>query len=290
MAKISDKKIIKKKIVIKKKISEIKKTIDKPQKKWLLVFLAIANILWFIAVLIVNYLATSLPIGWMTTGELSDLYPNLFTPAGLTFSIWGLIYFALTGFVIWQILDLYKKKSMEITKKIWIWFLLSCLANIWWIFAWQYKLVALSVVIMLLFLIILIVISNKIWIWKKLWTLLDKLFIQIPFSLYLWWLSVATIANISAWLVNIWWSNFGMSDVFWTIIVIIVATLLALISLYKKYNIVFALVVVRAFIGIIIKRVSVDPIYAQSIIWVLWICIAVISLSIWLVFDKWRKN
>ena len=294
MAKISNKKTVTKKTVttkkvVKKNLSVVKKT-DKPQKKWWLGFLAIANILWFIAVIVVNYLATSLPIWGMTTGELSDLYPNLFTPAGLTFSIRGLIYLALTWFVVRQIIDLYRKKSVWITKKIWIWFLLSCIANIWRIFAWHYKVVWLSVVIMILFLIILIVISNKVLIWKKLWNRGDKLLVQIPFSLYLWWISVATIANMSTWLVNIWRDMRGMSDVFWTIVVIIVAALLALISLYKKYNIIFALVVIRAFIGIIIKRVSVDPVYANSIIWTLGVCIALISAGIWRRLDKWIKN
>lgn len=235
-------------------------------------------------------MAVNLPIWWMTTGDLSDLYPNLFTPAWLTFSIWGLIYLALTWFVIRQIVDLYKKNSIAITKKIWIWFLLSCLINMWWIFAWHYKVVWLSVVIMILFLLVLIVISNKIQIWKKLWNRWDKLLVQIPFSLYLGWISVATIANMSAWLVNTWWTMRWMSDIFWTLVVIIVAALLALISLYKKYNIIFALVVVRAFVGIIIKRIDVDPIYAKSIIWTLGLCIAVISGMIGWRLEKWIKN
>ncbi|MCF7835078.1 tryptophan-rich sensory protein [Candidatus Gracilibacteria bacterium] len=259
-------------------------------KKGLIGFLAIANIVGFIAVLVINYLATSLPIGGMTTGELSDLYPNLFTPAGITFSIWGLIYLALTGFVVWQIVDLYKKKSLGITKKIGIWFLFSCVINIGWIFAWHYKLVWLSVIIMILFLIVLIVIANKVLIGKKLGNRGDKLLVQIPFSLYLGWISVATIANISTWLVNTGWNMRGMTDIFWTIVVIIVAALLALISLYKKYNIIFALVVIWAFIGIIIKRIGVDPVYASSIIWTTGVCIAVIFGMIGWRLEKWIKN
>ncbi len=289
MAKISNKKTSTKKPAIKKSFGVVK-VANKPKKTWWLELLAIANILWFVAVIIINYLATSLPIWWMSTGDLSDLYPNLFTPAGLTFSIWGLIYLALAWFVIRQIVDLYKKQSVWITKKIWVWFLLSCVTNIWWIFAWHYRLVWLSVIVMLLFLLVLIVISNKIQIWKKIWTWWDKLLVQIPFSLYLWWISVATIANMSTWLVSMWWNMRWMSDIFWTIVVIIVAALLALISLYKKYNIIFALVVVWAFIGIIIKRVSVDPVYASSIIWTLGVCIALISAGIWWRLDKWIKN
>lgn len=288
MKKIVNKKIPAKQIVAKK--SPVLKVVNKSQKKSWLVVLGIVNILAFVAVIVINYLATSLPIWWNTTGALSDLYPNLFTPAGITFSIWGLIYLSLLWFVIWQIVDLYKKQSKSIIQKIWIWFILSCAANIAWIFSWHYKQVLLSVVVMLIFLIVLIVIANKVWIGKKLWTWWDKLLVQIPFSLYLWWISVATIANISAWLVNTWWTMRWMTDIFWTIVVIIVAALLALISLYKKYNIIFALVVIWAFIGIIIKRVSVDPVYASSIIWTLGVCIAVISAGIGMKFEQRKKN
>ena len=82
----------------------------------------------------------------------------------------------------------------------------------------------------------------------------------------------------------------GMSDVFWTIAVIIVAALLALIALYKNADIIYSWVVIWAFVGIILKRLAVDPVYASSIIWVLGLCIAVISLWIGLRFEKWKKN
>jgi uncharacterized membrane protein len=106
-------------------------------------------------------------------------------PVGMTFSIWGLIYLLVLGFVIWQLVDLFRKNSLGITKKIGIWFLLSCMANIGWIFAWHYQQVLLSVVIMLLFLLVLIVITQKVSIGQKLGNWKDKLFLQIPFSVYL---------------------------------------------------------------------------------------------------------
>ena len=113
---------------------------------------------------------------------------------------------------------------------------------------------------------------------------------QVPFSIYLGRLSVATIANVTAVLVHYGRGMRGMTDIFWTILVIIVATLLALLSLKKDANIMFALVIVWAFVGIIIKRVSVDLIYASSIIWTLGVCIAVITTGIGLKFEQWRKN
>lgn len=252
-------------------------------------FLVIANIVAFIAVVIVNYLATNLPIWGLTTGELSDLYPNLFVPAGLTFSIWWIIYLFLLWFVIWQAIDFYKKKSLWITKKISRWFILSCLANIWWILAWHNQKVLLSVIIMILFLLILIIINQKVKIGKKIWNIRDKIFLQIPFSIYLWWISVATIANISAWLVNIWWSSRWISPIIWTIIMIVIASLLAIMSLYKKNDIVFSSVIVWAILGIIIKRLGAEIVYSQ-IIRVAAICIVLISFVMWYNYKKWLKN
>jgi len=252
-------------------------------------FLVIANIVAFIAVIVINYLATSLPIWGLSTGQLSDLYPNLFVPAWLTFSIWWLIYLALLWFVIWQAIDFFKKKSLWITKKLWRLFILSCMANIWRIFAWHNQKILLSVIIMIVFLLILILIAKKIQIWKKIWNVWDKYLIQVPFSLYLGWISVATIANISTYLVNIWWSGRWISPVYWTIIVIVVAMLLALLALYKNKNIVFALVIIWAFLWIILKRLWAETVYSE-IIWILWIAIMIISAGVWYRFEEWKKN
>lgn len=260
------------------------KKIDKFTK-----ILAISNIIALIATIVINYLATSLPLGWMTTWELADLYPNLFVPVWLTFSIRWVIYLALISFVVRQIIDLFKNKWSQITKKIWIRFLLSCATNIGRIFAWHYKFILLSVLIIIFFLITVIVISKKIEIWKRIWSLWDKYFVQVPFSIYLGRISVATIANTTALLVNLGWSWRWMSEVFWTIIVICVAALLAILSILKNYNIIFAMVVLRAFLWIILKRLWTETVYGE-IIWTLGILMLIISFFIWLRFNKWKKN
>lgn len=294
MKKVVTKKLLAKnplaKKAVEKKSPVVKVLVATPKKSPRIGALAIANLVGFVAVIVVNYLAISLPIWWMSTGELSDLYPNLFTLAGLTFSIWGVIYLLLFAFVLWQLVDFYKKQSTAITKKIGIWFLLSCIANIGWIFAWHNTQLLLSVIIMLAFLVLLIIITKKIELGKRRGSVVDKYLVQVPFSIYLWRISVATIANISALLVSVGWNMWGISDIVWTIAVIIVATILALLSLYKKNNIPFALVVIRAFIGIILKRIAVDPVYASSILWILGGSIVVISAGIGLKFETWKKN
>lgn len=187
-------------------------------------------------------------------------------------------------------MDVYKKQSKGFVQQIGIWFLLSCLANISWIFAWHYRIVWLSVLIIIAVLVIQIILANKVKIGHKIWSWRDKLFIQVLFSLYVGWLSVATIANITSWLVNIGWSMRGMSDLFWTCLVIVVATVLALVSLWKKYDIVYASVILRAFLGILLKRISIDPVYAMPILWTLGISMFVISLGMGYKFAMWKKN
>ena len=162
----------------------------------------------------------------MDTGQLSDLYPNLFVPAGFTFSIRGVIYLLLFGFVIWQFVDAFKKKSLGITNKVDVRFIVSSLANMAWIFAWHYTQVGLSLIIMLMILVSLIVIVDQVEIGKKLGTWKEKLFVQTPFAVYLGWISVATIANVAIFLTTLDWNMRGMTDVFRTIVVIVVATLL----------------------------------------------------------------
>ena len=109
----------------------------------------------------------------------------------------------LAGYLVWQIVDAYRKKTKGFVQQIGVWFLLSCLANISWIFAWHYQIVWLSVLVIIAFLVIQIVLANKVKIGQKIGSWRDKLFIQVPFSLYVGWLSVSTIANITSWLVYI---------------------------------------------------------------------------------------
>jgi hypothetical protein len=200
-----------------------------------------------------------------------------------------LIYIALLVFVIRQMVDFSKKNSLWITKSVGLRFILSSVANIAWIFARHYQQVFLSLLILIFFLVTMIMLAKRVKLWEKLWTWKEKLFVQVPFSLYLGWISVATIANAAARLVHIQRGMLWISPIFRTILVIIVATLLALLALYKKYNIVFALVVVRAFIGIIIKTLWAEVVYSQ-IVRILWACIAVITAAIGWRREKRMKN
>jgi hypothetical protein len=238
--------------------------------------LAILNTLLFFAVVAVNFLANSLPINGYNTGALSDAIPNLFVPAGITFSIWGLIYALLAMFVLHQFHAL-KKRNGRFVGDIGIWFAVSSVANIAWIFAWHYKQIAFSLILMLVILFSLILIVLRLRLNRKYSTGLERIAVYHTFSIYLGWISVATIANVTALLVVNSWNGFGMGDEFWTVIVVAVAILLGLISILKVKDIPYALVIDWALIGIIIKRYQTGGLEYMWIILIAFIGVVAIS-------------
>lgn len=210
--------------------------------------LQILNFLALLATLTVNALANILPINGMNTGELSALYPSLFTPAGFTFSVWSVIYLLLIGFVIVQRSAASKPYFAELS----LWFLVSCAANSSWILAWHYQYVFASVIIMVVLLFTLVRIFLLVQADSEL-TLLQKFFIQLPFIVYLSWICVATIANISALLVSVQWSGGPLSPVTWTITMTGIASLLGIFIVERYRKPTFFLVLIWALFGIYSK-------------------------------------
>ena len=222
-------------------------------KKRLFVF---SNIIGYISMLVVNGLANALPLNHRTTGELADAYPNLFVPAGITFSIWGLIYLLLAILMIYQLYSLMRHEiatGLFIVRIGW-WFVISCLLNIAWIFAWHYEVMWLSLLVMLMLLCILIIIYRRLDIGGCCAKRNEKVFVFLPFSVYLGWISVATVANVTAFLVSLDWGRWGFSEVFWVVVVLAAVTGLSLAMVFIRKDIVYALTVLWALAGIIIKR------------------------------------
>jgi hypothetical protein len=245
------------------------------------IILSILNLIGFLAMVIVNALAVILPINNKTTGQLSDQYPNLFVPVGLTFSIWGVIYTLLAILVIFQVVATIKndKEGLSAFEKIGYLFFGSSFLNIGWIFAWQYEIVPLSLVIMLMLLGCLIAIYFRLNIGRKGALKTTRYIIHLPFSIYLGWITIATIANVTAFLVSIKWDRFGLSEQFWTVAVIIVGIAIALSMLITRQDIYFGLVVDWALVGIFIKRLA-DTIPAQSVITTAIVGITIITIGI----------
>ncbi len=253
--------------------------------------LQIANIAGFLGLITVNVLANALPINGKSTGELSGLYPNLFVPAGLTFSIWGLIYLLLAVFAVYQARTLFRPDldgSTFLVRIGWLFFA-SCLLNMGWIFAWHYRQVLFSVLVMLALLGTLIAVYLRLGIGLRSGGAAQKLCVHLPFSVYLGWITIATVANITAFLVHAGWNRFGLSEVFWTILMIAVTTALALAVLSNRRDVFYALVVVWAFLGIILKQTVAGGEAAALLVPVLWVCIAVLLVGAALRLRGWLR-
>lgn len=244
--------------------------------------LSILNLLGFLGTVIVNYLAVTLPLNNKTTGELSDQYPNLFVPSGFTFSIWGVIYLLLAIFIVYQLVYAFRKNTQNISflEKIGILFFVSSLANLSWVFAWHFELVSLSLFLMLILLGSLMAIYIKLQIGRANSSKSVKYLVHLPFSVYLGWITIATIANTTALLVDLDWNRFGLSEQFWTVAVIIIGIAVSLTILFYRKDIFYCLVVGWALFGILIKRLTVDVVPVRSIITAVIIGLTVISLGI----------
>ena len=217
-------------------------------------------ILFYAAMVGVNALANILPINDITTGEVSDSYSNLFAPAGLTFSIWGVIYLLLGIYAIYQLVGARKVSSALKTSginKINIYFILSCVANICWILLWHYKFIGLSTLLIFALLVCLIFINQ---LTKDTSTTVlttkEKIFVRLPFSIYFGWITVASIANVTTFLVSINWNSWGLSDEVWTIIILIVGLAIAVATMISNKDIAYGLTVLWAYFGIAYKHIS----------------------------------
>lgn len=251
--------------------------------------LKILNLLAFLATIAVNAMANALPINGKTTGELSDLYPNLFVPSGLTFSIWGLIYLLLAAFIVYQVAA-QGRNAADFLQRIGPLFILASAANIGWIFLWHYQRVSASLVVMLVLLASLLAIYLRLGIGVQASSWPEKLLVRLPFSVYLGWITVATIANVTAVLVHAGWNRFGASEQFWTVVVLVVATAITLAVLFTRNDLFYALVILWAFIGILIKRLAVDASPSRAIIVTLAVGMAVIAAVALTRIPRWLRT
>jgi hypothetical protein len=238
----------------------------------------------FAAVLAVNALANALPLNGANTGVLSDEIPNLFVPAGITFSIWGVIYLLLAGYVVaaireaWAVNGASGRSGAE-SPSAWTGrdaglFIANMAANVAWIFAWHWRLVGVAMVLMLAILGTLIALEQGSQRKIAKGGVLDgraqavrRFFLTVPLRVYLGWISVATIANATAVLVKADWSGFGLDPRIWTVAVIAAGLAVALGFSLLKGQVAAPLVVVWAYAGIVLKRSQVDAEYSAPV-WV----------------------
>jgi hypothetical protein len=231
------------------------------------IFLAFLNLVGFLALVAVNALASLLPINNKSTGELSDQYPNLFVPSGLTFSIWGVIYMLLAVYVIYNLVFSFRKTpgNNNFPERVGILFFISSVFNVGWILAWHYEIVWLSLLIMAALFITLLIIYLRLGIGRTRTGAAERGMVHIPFSVYLGWITIATIANVTALLVSAGWDGFGLSQQFWAVLVICTGLIIGLAVLFSRNDIYYALVIDWAFLGIFLKRMAETSVQDQAV-------------------------
>lgn len=242
-----------------------------------------------------NAAANIIPINGITTGEVSDAYTNLFAPAGLTFSIWSVIYVLLFGFVLYQ-WGLFRKDTEanepinDLVQSVRIPFIITSVANASWLVAWHYDFIGVSTIFMLVLLISLIW-TSRVLAHREL-NFRDYFFLRLPFSIYFGWITIATIANITTMLVSWGWDGFGLSQDTWTVVVLIVGAVIGILTMLRNRDVAYGLVILWGYIGILVKHQSAEGWNGQfqNVILTLYISFALVIATWIFVLYRQRKE
>lgn len=236
----------------------------------------------FIAMIAVNILANLLPINGITTGAVSDSYPNLFAPAGFAFSIWGVIYALLAAHVLFQ-LGLLRGKDADVNEaslsRTGVLLSISSVINSAWVFSWHYELIPLSMTLITCLLVCLILISSSLH--SERMTMRERLFHRLPFSIYFGWITVATISNATTMLVSVGWDAFGMPESTWAVIMLVVGALIGTATALRFNDVAYGLVLIWAYFGILIKHTSSAEFAGRytDVIMAAAVCIAILAAT-----------
>ncbi|GIP40099.1 hypothetical protein J31TS4_33790 [Paenibacillus sp. J31TS4] len=211
-----------------------------------------------VAVLLMNVLANLLPLGGKSTGEIADQFPVLVIPAGYVFLIWSLIYVLLIGFAIYQALPS-QQDNPDVLGTDGL-FLLTCLCNIGWLLLWHYGFINLSLPAMIALLASLVVLYRRVHADADEGDAAGFWLLQLPFRVYLAWICIATIENISIVLYNLGWDGFGIQPEAWAVFVLALGLAIAFAQATPYRDVAFLLVFLWAYIGIGVKQQAYPPV------------------------------
>jgi len=210
------------------------------------------NVVAFLATVVVNFLASAFALNGKTTAQVSDAYPTVITPAGYVFAIWSIIYTLLFIFAVFQAFP--RQRGKPFLHEIGWLFVLSSILNISWLFLWHYDQITLSVLLMFALLASLIAIYLRLKIGRAKVSFREKLAVHLPFSVYLGWITVASIANVAVALTAINWDRLGPDEVTWGVLVIIIALIITLAVVVSRRDVAYGLVLIWALVGIAVKQ------------------------------------
>jgi translocator protein len=252
-----------------------------------IVILQAGNIIAFIVTLAINGLANTSIFGGKNTGQISDQYPTLITPAGYVFAIWGIIYALLAIFVIYQAMP--SQRNNPYQKQISALFILSSVFNIIWILVWQYNYITASVIPMLALLGTLAVVYLRLGTGKTNAATKEKAYVRLPFSVYFAWITVATFADVAAALSFAGWVTWTSADVIWGLIAAAILLVITLMVIATRKDIAYGLVVIWALVGIGVKQSAVPTIVYTAYIGALIVALT-LTIAVWRSKQKAANN
>jgi hypothetical protein len=224
----------------------------------------LSNLLSVIVALTVNILASVLPLNGQNTGEISDRFKVFFVPAGYVFSIWGIIYIGWIAFTIFQFRA--SQKESPRLRRLGYLFAISGIVNAGWLFTWHYNYFGLGVLVMLSLLGLLIASYLRLNVNGSAISRAEWWSVDLPFSVYLGWITVATVANVTDWLYLVEWNGFGIAAQVWAVIMIAVASVVGLLMALTRRDAGYLFVLVWSFVGIAVKQVT-----APNVVLAAWI-------------------
>jgi hypothetical protein len=233
----------------------------------------VSVILTILATIVINVLANALPINGLNTGQISDRFRVYFVPAGYAFSIWGVIYLGLIAFAIFQALP--SQQDNPRLRAAGGWICLSGLANISWIFLWHYEQFLLTLIAMLALLVTLIVTYLRLRTGRTAVPTAETWLARLPFSIYLGWITVATVANVTTVLAYLKWDGFGIAPEIWMGIVLAAVLVIAALMNFTRRDVAYALVILWGLAGIAVKHAAVVAVVVPT-----WITFALVVLSL----------
>ena len=246
-------------------------------------FRQIAVVVVILATITINILANALPINGMNTGQVSDSFKVYFVPAGYVFSIWGIIYIGLIAYAVYQALPSQKDNPrMQATG--W-WVVLGGLANSTWIFLWHYQQFVATLGAMFILLATLIAVYLRLGFRRFKVSTGETWAARVPFSIYLGWITVATVANISDVLYYVKWNQFGISAAAWMVIILGAVLVIAGLMNFLRRDVAYALVLLWALIGIAVKFPQEGIVTIAT-----WVTFGLVAASLILAFLVKRKT
>lgn len=213
------------------------------------------NLSAFLAMVTVNVLANLLPLGGMTMGEISAQYPSPLTPAPAAFAIWSVIYIGLMLTMLYQLGTSKKTESgAELSDQIGPWFVVSCLANMGWIFSWHFGAQTLAMIWMFVLLGTLVFLQKEVRGLDHSWQ--ERWLVKAPISLYFGWMTVATIASVSVWLMSLGFTGWGVPSQVWQAVVVLLGGLIVAVGIFKNRDSLYGLAAMWGYAGILIRQLS----------------------------------